>query len=319
MKRARGFTLIEVLAVLFLTALVLGVALDFFVDLSNESAHATESTRELRRATTLVDRIAMDLERTLLVKKPKETDPLAHPWVFLAEPNISEDGSDRILFMERAEPPRGDETLASDLAMVAYTLEPHADGTTGYALHRWTSPQLPDRLVREFPRADDPDSLVLADGISYFALRFYGEAGEWLERWDSSQLVESSELPLAVEIRVALVPTTPADLLVAAEPTIYSRVVLLPMRPLDMEALKDPTKAAGGEEGEEDDGLTVADCVDFTLIGSDPSTAGSVDVPPVNPGDMQALVDLVNNAPNLPWAPYKPMFGNHPSVRPNCR
>ena len=47
---ARGFTLIEVLAVLFLTALVLGVALDFFVDLSNESAHASESTRELRRA-----------------------------------------------------------------------------------------------------------------------------------------------------------------------------------------------------------------------------------------------------------------------------
>src|SRR5262249_42518817 len=40
-RASAGFTLIEVLAVLFLTALVLGVALDFFVDLSNQSAHAT--------------------------------------------------------------------------------------------------------------------------------------------------------------------------------------------------------------------------------------------------------------------------------------
>ena len=69
-RRAAGFTLIEVLAVLFLTALVVGVALDFYVDLSNQSAHAAEVTRDIRRATSLMDRIARDLERAMMVVKP---------------------------------------------------------------------------------------------------------------------------------------------------------------------------------------------------------------------------------------------------------
>lgn len=133
-----GFTLIEVLAVLFLTALVLGVALDFFVDLSNESTHATDSTRELRRATSLVDRIARDVERTMLVKKPEDTDPLAHPWVFLAEPKFAETGySDRIKFVRTADPLRNAAAVPSDLNVVAYSLEPHGDGSEGYELHRW--------------------------------------------------------------------------------------------------------------------------------------------------------------------------------------
>ena len=97
-----GFTLIEMLAVLFLTALVIGVALDFYVDLSNQSAHASEVTRDVRRATSLLDRVARDLERTLLVVKPAETDPLSHPWVFIAESRLNLDGADRVKFVSRA-------------------------------------------------------------------------------------------------------------------------------------------------------------------------------------------------------------------------
>src|SRR5262249_5474086 len=56
-----GFTLIEVLAVLFLTALLVGTAIGFYIDLSNHSQKATDTTREVRRATTLIDRIASDV------------------------------------------------------------------------------------------------------------------------------------------------------------------------------------------------------------------------------------------------------------------
>ena len=311
----RGFTLIEVLAVLFLTALVLGVALDFFVDLSRESTHATDSTRDLRRATNLVDRIARDVERTLLVKKPEEMDPLANPWVFLAEPKFSSTGADQVKFVRRTDPTFHQVEAASDLSVVAYSLAPNPDGSEGYELLRWSSSQLPERLDRDFPPADDPASLVLADGIASFGMRFLGESGEWTDRWDSSQITESSELPVAVEIEVALMPTEPpSELAFATEPTLYQRRVLLPLKPLDMEKLTDPD-AAG--EGEEDDELTVADCVDFSKLGTDNGSAPG-ELPNLTPGDLTQLQNVVNNAANLPWPPYKGLFGNSPAVKPEC-
>ncbi len=305
--RRTGFTLIEVLAVLFMTALVVGVALDFFIDLSNQSAWASESTRELRRATSLVDRIARDLERTLLVRKAAEADPLAHPWIFLAEPRRAQDGADHseyLKFVMRSEPARTQDGPVSDLATVAYFLEPRADGI-GYALLRWSSPQLPERLDREFPRADDPASLVLADGVAHFALRFLDEAGAWTDRWDSSQLVESSELPLAVEIEVALLPLAdPQDDAEPEEPALYSRHVLLPLRPLDLETLLDATLVAGaGDPESEGECLSVAECIDWSQVG----------------GGMPELEDLIASAPTTCWDAYRPLYGTHPAVRDLCR
>ena len=48
---AAGFTLIEVLAVILLITLVLGVALDFYVDLSNASTHASAKAKVGERGT----------------------------------------------------------------------------------------------------------------------------------------------------------------------------------------------------------------------------------------------------------------------------
>jgi prepilin-type N-terminal cleavage/methylation domain-containing protein len=317
MSRRRGFTLIEVLAVLFLTALVIGVALDFFMDLSRESAHATDSTRDLRRATSLVDRIARDVERTVLEKKPEDMDPLANPWVFLAEPKFSSTGADRVKFVRRTDPTFHQVAAASDLSVVAYSLEPHGDGSEGYELHRWSSPQLPDRLDRDFPPADDPASLVLADGIASFGMRFLGEGGEWTDRWDSSQITESSELPVAVEIEVALMPTeAPSDLTVAAEPMLYQKRVLLPMKPLDIETLTDPEAAAG--EGGEDDELTVADCVDFSKLETDNGSAPGA-IPNLSPEDLGKLQDVLSNAQSLPWPQYRGLFGNSAAVKAECK
>jgi prepilin-type N-terminal cleavage/methylation domain-containing protein len=308
--RARdGFTLIEVLAVLFMTALVIGVALDFFIDLSNQSAWASESTRELRRATSLVDRIARDLERALLVRKPEDVDPLAHPWIFVAEPRRSENGADHVKFVMRSEASLSQDGAGSDLATVAYALEPRPDGD-GFALLRWSVPQLPERLDRDFPRPDDPATLVLADGVSHFALRFMTDAGEWTDRWDSSQLVESSELPLAVAIEVALEPErelVASDL--PEEPLLYTRQVLLPVRPLDLAKLLDPNGLAASGDGDDEDQdceFTVAECIDWTLVGG-------------GAGTVPELQDLMASAPSQCWDAYRPLYGTHPAVREQCR
>jgi prepilin-type N-terminal cleavage/methylation domain-containing protein len=327
--RRAGFTLIEVLAVIFLTALVVGVALNFFVDMSNQSAMASESTRELRRATSLLDRIARDLERVLLVRKAKDADPLAHPWIFLAEPKLAEDGADQLKFMLRADPPRMLNGPVSDLQTVAYTLERSAEGR-GFELHRWTSPQLPERLDRTFPAPDDPASLLVADGLAHFAVRFLGEGGEWVDRWDSSQLVDSSELPFAVEIEVGLLPENGEEPETQdGEPALYSRRVLLPMRPLDLVALLDPSQAAraAGNGDDEKDGkckYTVADCIDWSMVGggggagAGGGAAGGLPAG-INPADLAALGDLVANAPTICWDDYRALYGSHPAVRDFCR
>ena len=337
-RRAAGFTLIEVLAVLFLTALLLGTAISFYIDLSNHSQKATDTTREVRRATTLIDRIARDLERTVLVKKPDDMDPLANPWIFLAEPRYGQrvksnaaSGSDRIKFMMRADPPRSNDQPTSDLTTVTYSLERPENGV-GYELRRWSSPRMPDHLDREFPRPDDPASLLLADGVAHFALRFLDDSGQWVDRWDSSQLVDTSELPVQVEIEISLLPeNASADPSAAqaaeAEPLLYGRRVLLPMRPLDMVALLDPSQL-DGENGNQKCKLTLADCIDWTKVGGGNTGgigagagAGMGGGAPQMPSaaDLQALGDLVANAPNICWDQYRALYRNHPAVKEQCR
>ena len=120
-----GFTLIEVMAVVFLTALVLGVALDYYYNLSNASQRAMDRTQEVRRATAILDRVARDLESATLVMKPSGKDRLSHPWIFLGENRVVAKGSDRVKFVTRGYRPKrlSKDRHESDLAMRTYSLE----------------------------------------------------------------------------------------------------------------------------------------------------------------------------------------------------
>jgi type II secretory pathway pseudopilin PulG len=302
-----GFTLFEVLGVLLVTALLLGAAISFFLNLTRQAVHATETTREVRRAAALIDRIAADLEHTLLVKKPADADPLSRPWLFVAESRYSqtgaERGSDQIKFIRR-DLPRSSDGPASDIAMVAYTLQRSEDGPN-FELRRWSTSELPDSLDREFPRSDDPASFLIADDLSYFALRFLDESRQWKDRWDSTQLVDSSELPIAVEIEVALAApegsAPDADSELDAEPIHYARAVELPLRPIDLETLLNPKEEENvaqnqGEEGGAN-GKTVGECVNLSKIPRS-GVAGLTD------SDIATLAAAVENTPAAAFAQY---------------
>ena len=250
-RRRAAFTLLEVLAVVLLTAIVLGVALAFYVDLSRASVRAADGTRSLRRATAVLDRVARDFERVVLVTKPAETDPLDHPWVFFGEARRGGTGADHLKFVTRGHVPRSSTARESDLEVVGYSVREAEDGAS-IELLRFSSPQLPDGLDREVPDDEEEGAALLADGLAGFGVTFLDELGESLSAWDSSSLVQSSQLPTAVAIEVALADPDDPE----AEPATFRRRVLLPLRPLDLEELLDPNSAAGGggeEEGEDDE------------------------------------------------------------------
>ena len=319
-----GFTLIEVLAVVLVTALLLGATINFYLNLTRQAARASENVREVRRASALLDRVAVDLEHAMLVKKPAEEDALANPWLFLAESHYSqtgaEPGSDQIKFIRR-EIPRGSAGPASDVAMVAYTLERSEDGSN-FVLRRWSRPDLPESLEHDFPRSDDPASYVVADDLTHFALRFLDEMGQWHDRWDSTQISDSAALPLAVQIEVALAPTdSGAAQAEALEPAPYMRMVELPLRPLDLEALlKKPeeTQVAANQPGAEGSGgaaarhgKTLGECIDLGKLGIN-------GIPGLSQSDIATLAAAVQNSPAAAFAPYAAALEGHPAVNPDC-
>jgi len=268
-----GFTLFEVLGVVFVTALVLGFATDYYIELSRASRRASENTRDVRHAAAILDRIARDFESTLLIAKPDEVDPLSHPWLFVAEAKDGDSGADHIKFDTRNFQPRRSEAHESDLTIVAYVTSPSQEGD-GIDLYRWTSPQLPDGLDRSFPSPDDEASVLLAEGLTDFGVRFYDDAGEESDVWDSTTLAHSSTLPESVLITVGISDRDEDEATDPEELLLFSRRILLPLRPLDLVTLLDPRRGLAGvdrdgdgipddeEEGSESS-LKVADCVDI--------------------------------------------------------
>jgi len=297
---AAGFTLLEVLGVVLLTALVFTAAVNFYRDLSRKSTHAVELTRDVRFASAILDRVARDLEGTVLVTKPEAKDPLEHPWLFLAEARDEALGADHIKFMTRSHVPRTGSQHESDFEVVAYVL--HRDKEGELQLLRWSSPQLPDGLDRSFPGDPAEGALVLARGVERFGVRFLTEKGEWKSTWDSSGVADSSKLPLAAEISIALVDEQPPENRANEPAAPYVRRVLMPLRPLDLEKMLHPEKQDQAKDSNKDDsgngGMTVSQCLALNpglSLPIDPSALASIQGQSVASVAKSAGIDLPSN------------------------
>jgi len=330
-----GFTLLEMMGVILIMGLVLGVVTNFYIDVSRASNRASRNTSEIRRATAILDRIARDLESTLLLVKAPEVDPLEHPWLFVAESRNNEEGSDHLKFVTRNFRARRGDAHESDLALVAYSLELSEDDES-FELFRWSSPQLPDSLDRSFPEPDADASFLLADGIADFGLFFIDEDGETSEAWDSTLIADSGELPAWVEISVAMVDPDVEDQLGidAEDRTYYRRRVRLPVRPIDLAAMiADEANGGAGSDDEEKDtdgdgipdsededsgnelgdesdiGLTLGDCLDLAGLTR------------MVQQTMPSFTGYVQGNLNQPWDQVKPILPAEiqPFVLPRCR
>ena len=315
------------MAVVALIGFVFFVALNFYTDLARASARASDNTRGVRRASAILDRVARDIEGAMLLVKPPEMDPFAFPWIFLGETRLGGDASERLKFVTRNHNPTRTDAAETNLATVAYMVEPRPDDSI--ALYRWTSPHLPESLDKSFPREGDDGSFLLAEGLQYFGFSFLGEEGELSGEWDSSTLLQSSSLPLAVEIQLSMMTDQTSD---EEKPPVYRRRVLIPVRPLDLAALADPNNPIFGtgddedsEEGDDEDGegpgrdpkgdddakLTNADCFDRAACASEALSTWAT-----------ACCSMAKDNPGMSFGPtdYQGMPDDcKPLVNPICR
>jgi hypothetical protein len=263
---------------------VFTAAVNFYRDLSRKSTHAVELTRNVRIASAILDRVARDLEGTVLVTKPDSKDPLEYPWLFLAVARDEARGADQIKFMTRSHVPRTGSQHESDFEVVAYML--HQDEKGDLELLRWSSPQLPDGLDRSFPSGPTDGALVLAHGIEQFGVRFLTDTGEWKSAWDSSEVADANQLPVAAEISLTMAETeTPGKPANAQPPLPYVRRVLMPLRPLDLEKMLHPEQndQSGKKDANTSDsgsgGMTVSQCLALNpglVLPIDPSALASI-------------------------------------------
>lgn len=252
MRRGRaGFTLIEVMAVVLLTGILIGFTTNFYLNLSRASTAAVEKARNARRAVVLLDRMARDLQAAMLVRKPEALDPMLHPWLFLAEADDPDLGAQRIKFTSLGRRPRSSQAAESDLETVVWMLArgEHDD----FELRRWSSPRLPPARDLSFPAIEE--TLRVADRIARFGVFFVDEAGGVEARWDSSALVQSSELPMAAEIQVSFYVDDEGQQVDGP----YVRRVTLPLRPLDLAAQLEAAGAGPDGAGLDSDGDGIPD------------------------------------------------------------
>jgi len=317
--------MLEMMAVVALIGVVFFVALRFYSDLANATTRASDHTRGIRRASAILDRVARDIEGAYLLVKPPDVDPVAFPWIFFGQVRLGGDTAEQLKFITRNHDPTRTDGTESNLATVAYFTESADDDSV--SLYRWSWPRLPEGLDKSFPRSDDAGSYLLADGLRSFGFSFLGEDQEIVREWDSSTMLESSTLPLAVDIQISLMPDGDED---AEEPPVYRRRVLIPVRPIDLAALEDPNNPLKGssedkdsEQGDEDgksgsgkggqDGkgrqLTNADCIP-TSVPSDADFCA------------QMLVSLANSQPAMEFSreDYQSLPpGCQAIVNPKCR
>ncbi|MDJ0788388.1 MAG: type II secretion system protein GspJ [Myxococcota bacterium] len=284
--RSRGFTLLEMLVVFAFTGALMAGAFQGYYQVNQSTAAAAARMQIEREASAVLDRVARDLQGSVLLVKPAELDPLSHPWLFLAESRgvSASAGANRLRFVTRAHRPRATAVHESDLAVVTYFSS--RDEGDGVVLYRQITPRLPEELDRRFPSEGDEGVQALAT-LRAFGVRWLDEDGDWTEDWDSTTLERSGQLPVAAEITIGVEPWPGQD-----DEIERSLMVELPIRPLDLAAeleraqqnrVSDEEGDEDGELDEDEDCITVAECRAANpdafelLITADPQLGSVID------------------------------------------
>jgi prepilin-type N-terminal cleavage/methylation domain-containing protein len=251
--RGEGFTLLEMLITIAITALVVTAAVRAYQGITRAQERAAGGLDRTRAANVVLDRLERELAGALLIVQPVGEDPLLQRYLFVALDRPTSAGdADAVRFVTLSPARVPGSFVQTGPRMVTYAAVPNED--VGFSLVRREEP-LPEGLAREL--SIDDGQVVLED-LAEFKLQYSSEVGELFDSWDSTQPEQLDQLPTEVGVQVTLFAPDETGELVPGE--ARARVVALPVRPLDFAELR---AAAGGKSST---CFTVAECA--TALGS---------------------------------------------------
>ena len=179
-----GFTLIEVLVTVSITAVLLSTVYGIFTGVSNARKRVETDGRGYHLARVLSDRLAREIRSTYWQQDHEGT-------VFFGESDSAGNGT--LELSTTAASPLG--RSAGGIARISYSLEEDRfEGERRWRLIRREAPL----YDMEFDRREGQR---LSDSVRLFALRYY-DGNRWLDQWDAAA---RDRLPQLVEIRMEIV------------------------------------------------------------------------------------------------------------------
>jgi len=201
-----GFTLIEVMVALVITALVLGMVYSSFRAVMDTRERVSASTNSNMTARLVLSRLAREIQSAYIVQRPENAPPESRYTLLEgSDENIEGHSAARISFTTFAHTKRGEDADESDQALISYecAMLPTDDGEhQQLALIRreWRRVAPPGET-----QSYEPVAVPLAEGIEGFQLRFLDpERNEWIDAWNSRDIRTLDALPGAVEITLSL-------------------------------------------------------------------------------------------------------------------
>jgi prepilin-type N-terminal cleavage/methylation domain-containing protein len=254
LTRREAFTLLEMLIAIAITAMLVAVAVQAHLGIRRAQTHAASGVGRDRTAQILLDRLERELMGTILVVKRADEDRLGHPYLFVGRDGADEQrAADALQFVTRSPAQARFGQPAPGLTLVSYATRSGED--FGLVLLR-EERALPRGLETQMSLLD---AEVVVDELAQFDVRYFGE-GEvgWKDRWDSTSISTLDQLPVQLEILVQLYEPSGDDEMV--EGPEHKRIVVLPVRPIDIEAQRSSARAPADGEC-----VTFDDCISIFL------------------------------------------------------
>lgn len=308
MRRPAGFTLLEMLIVIGVTAALVATAVQAHLGIRRIEERVELGASRDRAAEVFLDRIERELSGTFLVMRDSSIRRRSHPYLFVAEDRFESDAdADAFRFITRTPARAGPLAESVGLRMVTYEVQTSEDAELELLREEKVLPDFMDK----YPAVETGH--VALDRVASFRLAFLdGLSGEWRDDWDSTDIALLDRLPVAVELHVALEEETRGgDRYPGPE---HSRTVPLPVRPVDLDALRGLEPETGGADDPNGPGegspegetlndpnaapatrtcVEAAECADFTGARGDLSAllegAGTV----CDPSEIAALKRMV--------------------------
>ncbi|MCE9666693.1 GspJ family type II secretion system protein [Myxococcus stipitatus] len=216
MRRARGFTLMEVMVAVAITALMgTVVAMAFQSGLAAKDSVEAEADR-YRQVRVAMNRMTREIGSAFVSARydlKRYRDQQDRPTNFIGE-------SDRLLFTTFAHQRLYTDVKESDQAVVEYFVEPTSDKTARgrMDLMRRVDPNVGGERMDRGGTTD-----VLLEGVKKLEFEYWNtEKKEWDDEWDTRRTEQKSILPTRVRITLYAVDETGKE----ARYTTQARIML---------------------------------------------------------------------------------------------